>query len=534
MLSQRQQFKLKQLISPQQIQFIKLLQIPTANLEMRIKEEMEINPALEEGKDDQVNEPEESGEYDDYSDVTRDEKSKEDSDEKEFNLDDYMQQDTYNYKEKLPSNVDDDTYEAPIVQGQSFIDSLNSQLGLLTLDEREHVIAEQLVGSIDEDGYLRRPLPAIVNDLAFRQNFRTELAEVEKILVQIHEFDPAGVGARDLRECLLLQLRRKTQTDSIQLAIRILSDYFEEFTKKHFKKLQSALNIDEERLKTVYAEITKLNPKPGGVASSSKHEYIIPDFILTAENGEVDVKLNGRNAPELKVSRNYFTMYEEYKAQQKKQKSASNKETLDFVKQKIESAQWFIDAIKQRQFTLLNTMMAIATRQKEFFLSGGDERKLKPMILKDIAEKVEMDISTISRVANSKYVQTDWQIYPLKYFFTEGITTESGEEVSNREVKRILENLINEEDKAKPLSDDRLSDMLKESGYIIARRTVAKYREQLQIPVARLRKEMWCRRRNLLIFIWHASFLPSSILFGCLWSTSACTIGMNQDFLRFS
>lgn len=492
MLSQRQQFKLKQLISPQQIQFIKLLQIPTANLEARIKEELEINPALEEGLEETTtHERQESDKYDDYSDVTRGEKPKGESDEKEFNLDDYMQQDAYNYKEKLPSNSsDDDDYEAPIVQTQSFSDSLNAQLGLLSLDDRQRTIAEQLIGSIDEDGYLRRPLPAIINDMAFRQNFKSDLEEVESVLNDIQTFDPAGVGARDLRECLLLQLRRKNQSEEIQLAIQILTDYFDEFTKKHFKKLQSALSIDEDLLKDVYSEITKLNPKPGGVQSSSKHEYIIPDFILLTDNGEIEVKLNVRNAPELKVSRNYFKMYEEYKAQQKQKKSVATKETLDFVKQKIESAQWFIDAIKQRQFTLLNTMMAIANRQKEFFLSGGDERKLRPMILKDIAEKVEMDISTISRVANSKYVQTDWQIYPLKYFFTEGITTDSGEEVSNREVKRILETLISEEDKSKPLSDDRLSELLQENGYQIARRTVAKYREQLQLPVARLRKEM--------------------------------------------
>ncbi|MFN8397949.1 MAG: RNA polymerase factor sigma-54 [Bacteroidia bacterium] len=491
MLSQRQQLKLKQLISPQQIQFIKLLQIPTANLEMRVKEELEVNPALEEGKMEMESDQDAGNDYESYNESSRNERGNQESNEREFNLDDYMQQDSYSYKEKLPSSSDDDDdYEAPIVQLQSFTDNLYEQLGMLVLSERERTIADHLIGSIDEDGYLRRPIPAIVNDMAFRYNFRASPDEVQHVLDQIHTFDPPGVGARDLQECLLIQLRRKDHTQEVLWAIKVVQDYFEEFSKKHFKRLQSMLGIDEERMKDVYAQITHLNPKPGGSQTNVKHEYIIPDFILTAENGEIDVKLNGRNAPELKVSHNYIKMYEEYKAQQKKRKTDAIKETLDFVKQKIESAQWFIDAIKQRQFTLLNTMMAIAERQKEFFLSGGDERKLKPMILKDIADKVEMDISSISRVANSKYVQTDWQIYPLKYFFTEGITTDSGEEVSNREVKRILEELIEGESKKKPLSDDRLSEILQEKGYNIARRTVAKYREQMNIPVARLRKEV--------------------------------------------
>jgi RNA polymerase sigma-54 factor len=489
MLSQRQQLKLKQLISPQQIQFIKLLQIPTANLEARVKEELEVNPALEEGKQETEAEQEASNEYE--PDSGHGEHNHHDGEEREFNLDDYMQQDSYNYKEKLPSNSDDDDdYEAPIVQMQSFSESLYEQMGLLVLSDRQRIIADHLIGSIDEDGYLRRPVPAMVNDMSFRYNFRAAPEEVEAVLEQIQNFDPPGVGARDLRECLLIQLRRKEQSKDVQLAIKVVLDYFEEFSKKHFKRLQSILGIDEDRMKDVYSQITHLNPKPGGSQTNAKHEYIIPDFLLSVENGEIDVKLNGRNAPELKVSHNYIKMYEEYKAQQKKRKTDSVKETLDFVKQKIESAQWFIDAIKQRQFTLLNTMMAIVERQRDFFISGGDERRLKPMILKDIAEKVEMDISTISRVANSKFVQTDWQIYPLKYFFTEGITTDSGEEVSNREVKRILEDMIDGESKKKPLSDDRLSEILQEKGYNIARRTVAKYREQLNIPVARLRKEV--------------------------------------------
>lgn len=487
MLSPRINIGIRTQISPQQIQFIKLLQVPTANLEARIKEELEVNPALEEGADQKASENDAD---DAYSDLDRDSDDNSDSGDDEFNLEDYIDRDSYSVREHLPSSDDEDDYQAPIVHMQSFMDRLQEQMGMLTLDESQEMIAQHLIGSIDEDGYLRRPLPAIINDMTFRYNLRPSIEDMEAVLRQIHTFDPAGVGARDLRECLLLQLWRKEPTEDITLAIRILEDYFDEFTKKHFSKLKSALGVSEEKLKDVYQEITRLNPKPGGAPSNAKNEYIIPDFTLVVTNGEIEIKLNSSNAPDLRVSGSYIKMYDQYKAAQKKQKSSKTKETLDFVKQRIESAQWFIDAIRQRQFTLLNTMMAIAERQKEFFLSAGDEKKLRPMILKDIAEKVEMDISTISRVANSKYVQTDWTIYPLKYFFTEGITTEDGSEVSNREVKSILADLIEAENKRKPLSDDKISAMLNEKGYNIARRTVAKYREQLNIPVARLRKEM--------------------------------------------
>lgn len=484
MLSQRQQLKLKTVISPQQIQFIKLLQIPTATLEARIKEEMERNPALE---DDATPE-----EYDqnqnEYSDLDKNDDQDAGDD---FNLNDYLQQDSFSYKEKLPTpNDEDDDYKAPIVHTKSFIDQLEEQLGMLHLEEKEMTIAHHLIGSIDEDGYIRRPMAAVVHDMAFRYNLRISQEEIIAVLQRIQRFDPAGVGARSLQECLALQLERKEQTEDVAIALEIVNKHFDEFTKKHFKKLKSSLHLDDEQLKEVYAEITRLNPKPGGSPATVKHEYIIPDFLLNVENNNIDIKLNRRNAPELRVSGNYIKMYDQYKTQQKQKKTASNKETLDFVKSKIESAQWFIDAIKQRQITLLNTMMAIADQQKAFFLSQGDEKKLRPMILKDIAEIVEMDISTISRVANSKYVQTDWSIYPLKYFFTEGITTESGEEVSNREVKSFLQELVDAESKKKPLSDDKLSELLREKGYNIARRTVAKYREQLNIPVARLRKEV--------------------------------------------
>ncbi|MEO0471714.1 MAG: RNA polymerase factor sigma-54, partial [Bacteroidota bacterium] len=361
-------------------------------------------------------------------------------------------------------------------------------------DETQMLIGEHIIGNIDEDGYLRGrgkvdPIKAIVNYMAFRQNLSIRVEDVEEILLNIQRFDPPGVGARNLQECLLLQLKRKDKSRLNDLAIIIIEKYFEEFKKKHFSKLRSRLGIREEELKDVYEIIKKLNPKPGESQSIVKHEYIIPDFILTTENGQINIRLNSRNAPDLRVSRNYVNMYREYKGFHKEQKNAKIKETLDFVKQRLEAAQWFIDAIRQRQFTLLNTMETIAAKQKEFFISGGDEKKLRPMILKDIAEEIQMDISTVSRVANSKYVQTEFGIYPLKFFFTEGIETEDGM-VSNREVKKALEEIIEAESKRKPLSDDKIAAMLKGKGYNIARRTVAKYREQLGVPVARLRKEV--------------------------------------------
>ena len=497
MLKQNQQLKLLQKISPQQIQFIKLLQVPTASLEQRIKEELERNPALEDGQIGFGDEP--KNEYEDLDkkeemDTPADEK--EDNISQEINLDDYLANDGYDYRTRLPQggDDDDDEYEAPIVQMKSLYDQLDEQLSLLTLSERELIIGEHIIGNIDEDGYLRGrgtmdPIKAIVNYMAFRQNISTTVEEVEEVLHKIQRFDPPGVGARDLQECLLLQLQRKTPSRDSELAIMIVDRYFDELTKKHFSKLRSRLGISEAELKTVYNLITKLNPKPGESQSSIKHEYIIPDFILTTENNAINIRLNSRNAPDLKVSRNYINMYSEYKGMDKGKRNSQVKETLDFVKSRIEAAQWFIDAIRQRQFTLLNTMETIAEKQKDFFLSGGDEKKLTPMILKDIAEEIQMDISTVSRVANSKYVQTEFGIYPLKFFFTEGIETEDGM-VSNREVKKALEEIIAGESKKKPLSDDKIALQLKNKGYNIARRTVAKYREQLGVPVARLRKEV--------------------------------------------
>ena len=490
MLKQNQQLKLLQKISPQQIQFIKLLQVPTATLEQRIKEEIEKNPALE---DEQIGfgneQPKNEYEDLDKKDSELEEKAKEES--SDLSIEEYLSNDTYDYRTRLPRGGDEDEedYEAPIVQMKSLYDTLAEQLSHLTLDDVERQIGDHIIGSIDEDGYLRRPLKALTLDMAFRHHLSTTPEEVEAMLTRIQRFDPPGIGARDLQECLLLQLRRKPATEDINLAILIVEKYFEEFKKKHFSKIRGRLGISEEKLKQVYSLITRLNPKPGESQTVIKHEYIIPDFILVVENGKIQIRLNGLNAPDLKVSRNYVKMYREYKDISKSERSSQVKEALDFVKSRIEAAQWFIDAIRQRQFTLLNTMQTIADKQREFFTSGGDEKKLKPMILKDIADEIQMDISTVSRVANSKYVQTDFGIYPLKFFFTEGIETEDGK-VSNREVKSALQEIIDAENKKKPLSDDKIAVMLKEKGYNIARRTVAKYREQLGVPVARLRKEV--------------------------------------------
>jgi len=378
----------------------------------------------------------------------------------------------------------------PIKNESSFFDVVINQLGLLELDERKYKVAEQIVGSLDDDGYLRRELSSIVDDLAFRQNVVTNEKEVESIIKQIQQFDPPGVGARNLQECLLLQLQRKLHEEkSVELAIQVLSKYFDEFTKKHYEKIQRGLNLTDEQIKDVINQIIKLNPRPGGnVGEMNKAEsYIVPDFYILNNAGILEISLNSRNAPDLRISEGYRDMLKDYDRAAKKDKR--QKEAVLFIKQKIDSAKWFIDMIKQRQHTLLITMDAIMKHQKEFFLTG-DETVMKPMILKDIAEKTNLDISTVSRVANSKFVQTEFGTFRLKFFFSESLSTDSGEEVSTREVKKILSNMIEAEDKRKPLSDEFLTDMLNEKGYNIARRTVAKYREMLNIPVARLRKEL--------------------------------------------
>ncbi len=476
---------LSQKLSPQQIQFIKLLQVPTAELDARIEEELEINPALEEGK---VEEVESSGE-DDFEDDFGEEYGEESS---EVNVDDYLDDDYGGYKMQGDGNYnsEDEDREIPFSVASSLHEQLITQLNFLKLDERQRLIGEQLIGSIENDGYIRRELTSIINDLAFSQNVETDSDELEEILRKIQTFDPAGIAARNLQECLIIQLERKEHPDdpTVQHALAIIQDCFEEFTKKHYPKIQKRLNLDEEEIKDAVQLITRLNPKPGGVADGLVlTQYVIPDFILVTNGGKFEILLNSKNAPELRISRSYAELFDAYDKSDKKDKKL--KETVSFVKQKLDSAKWFIDAIKQRQNTLLRTMDAILQYQYPFFVDG-DEAALRPMILKDIAEKIDMDISTVSRVANSKSIQTEFGVFPLKYFFSEGIATDSGEDVSNREVKSVLQGMVDAEDKKKPLSDDKLVKMLNKKGYTIARRTVAKYREQLQIPVARLRKEL--------------------------------------------
>ena len=492
-LSQSLQQKLLQKLSPQQIQLMKLLQVPTANLEERIKEELEENPALEqseEGHDDEFNEEAKEefesnddepmdGSEDEYENIDISEYVNESDDE----VGDYRMKDD-NYPEM------DDKKVMPIKNEASFYDMLINQLGMLDFDERKFKVAEQIVGSLDDDGYLRRELSSIVDDLAFRQNVMTDEKEIAEIIKQIQQFDPPGIGARDLKECLLLQLERKVNEEkSVTLAIKVLSKYFEEFTKKHYDKIQRGLELSDDQLREVINQIIKLNPKPGGnIGEINKAEtYIIPDFFILNNAGNLELTLNSKNAPDLRISEGYRDMLKDYDRGAKKDKR--QKEAVMFIKQKIDSAKWFIEMIQQRQATLYNTMHAIMKHQEEFFTTG-DETEMNPMILKDIAEVTGQDISTVSRVANSKFVQTEFGTYRLKFFFSESLSTDSGEEVSTREVKKILTDLIDEESKKHPYSDEKLTDMLQEKGYNIARRTVAKYREQLNISVARLRKEL--------------------------------------------
>ncbi|WP_026954977.1 RNA polymerase factor sigma-54 [Algoriphagus vanfongensis] len=475
---------LSQKLSPQQIQFIKLLQVPTAELDARIEEELEVNPALEEGREEKEENTQEEFEDSYEEDIS--------TDERDLNLDDYLDDEYGGYKMQGDGNYnsDEEDREIPISSQSSLHEQLIQQLNYLKLDDRQKIIGQQLIGSIENDGYIRRDLEAIINDLAFSQNIETDIDELEEILRKIQTFDPAGIASRNLQECLILQLERKEHPEDpeVQNALRIMNDCFEEFTKKHYSKIQRRCDLTEEETKDAVNLITKLNPKPGGVSEGLvRTQYIIPDFILTNNSGKLEISLNSKNAPELRISRSYADMFDAYDKSDKKDKKL--KETVTFVKQKLDAAKWFIDAIKQRQNTLLRTMEAILQYQYDFFIDG-DETNLRPMILKDIAEKIDMDISTVSRVANSKAIQTEFGVYPLKYFFSEGISTDSGEDVSNREVKSVLQGMVDQEDKKKPLSDDKLVKMLNKRGYNIARRTVAKYREQLQIPVARLRKEL--------------------------------------------
>ena len=483
MLKQRLQQKLLQKLSPQQIQMIKLLEIPAVQLEQRIKKELEENPVLEEGSEEtDFNEADEAKE-----DQTGDQVE-------EFSLEDYMQDDEIpGYRLNAQNySADDKREDIPFSLGSTFREQLKSQLGLRKLTEEQEILAEYILGNIDDDGYLRRELEAIADDLAFSTGLEATYEALHGVLMVIQEFDPAGVGARSLQECLLLQIRRKDcEQPVIKLAHSILKNHFEEFTNKHYDKIIQRQNITEKELKLALEEILRLNPKPGGAMGDPQNKsfhHIVPDFILEENDGKLQLFLNSNNVPELRLSRTYSDMFESYNAN-KASASKEEKDAITFVKQKLDSARWFIDAIRQRQNTMLLTMNAILEYQKNYFYEG-DETRMRPMILKDIADMTGLDISTISRVVNSKYIQTHFGIYALKYFFSEGMQTDSGEEVSTREIKKILQDCIDNEDKRKPLTDDRLSAILNEKGYQIARRTVAKYREQLGLPVARLRKEL--------------------------------------------
>lgn len=487
MLKQNLQLKLSQKLSPQQIQLMKLIQLPTIAFEQRLKEELVENPALETGKEELDNTDDyESENFEDYDDY-----DSEKIDANEINIDEYLSDDeTPDYKYKTDNYSDDDDDKTmPFAATVSFHQDLINQLNTFILNDEDRMIAEFLVGSIDDTGYIRRDTIDIVDDLAFSQGIYTDEKNLERMLHIIHQLEPTGVGARDLQECLLLQLRSKTPTASVELAIQIIEDQFDAFTKKHYDKLIQKFDVSREDLRKAIDEIEKLNPKPGGAYDSSSRsvEHITPDFTIRINNNELELLLNGRNNPELHVSRDYQEMLKTYK--DSKDKSNQQKDAVQFIKQKLDSAKWFIDAIKQRNETLLVTMSAIMQYQEEYFLEG-DETKLKPMILKDIADMVGLDISTISRVANSKYVDTPYGTKLIKEYFSEAMMNDQGEEVSTIEIKNILQKLIEEEDKNKPLPDEKLAELLKDKGYPIARRTIAKYREQLDIPVARMRKKI--------------------------------------------
>lgn len=486
MLDQKLQQKLLQKLSPQQIQMIKLLEVPAMQMEERIKKELEENPALEEGPE----EDEVQGDEDD--DEVDDEQAEREQDE--FALDDYLNDEDipdYRLQVNNASKDDERREDIPYAAGSSFHENLIQQFNLRTDTEREDLLGEYIIGNIDDDGYLRREVENMVDDLAFLQNITTDVNELNTILRIIQDLEPAGVGARDLRECLLLQIGRKDQSvPSVTLAKTVLTDYFEEFSRRHYEKIMNRMGIGESEMKGIIDEVLKLNPKPGGTISdpyARSAQHIIPDFILEQSDSGLELSLNNRSIPELKINRDYSEMLETYSRDKKAGKQ--NRDAIMFVKQKLDAARWFIDAMRQRQNTLLLTMNAILEYQKDYF-TEGDDTKLKPMILKDVAEMTGLDISTVSRVANSKYIQTHFGIYPLKFFFSEGMQTDAGDEVSTREIKRILQECLSNEDKRKPLTDEKLTEILQEKGYQIARRTVAKYREQLNIPVARMRKEI--------------------------------------------
>ncbi len=482
MLKQQLQQKLQQKLSPQQIQTIRLLELPTLELEERVKHELEDNPALEEGK-----EPQDDLEHNEEEDFAA-----EGSDNEDLSLGDYFSADDIpEYKLQQMTERAERKEEIPFAEGESLSEFLLEQLRLRELPEKQVKIAEYIIGNLDDDGYLRRDLSAIADDLVFQAGVEADEAEVEQVLRVIQDFEPAGIGARDLKECLLIQLNKREKTEATRLALRILNSYFEDFTRKRYERILKTLDITEEELKRAIREITLLNPKPGsswGDTMETAMSQVVPDFVVEANNGELTLSMNNRGVPDLRINQEYAEMFQDY-AGNKANQTADRRDAVQFVKQKLDAAQWFIDAIRQRNETLQRTMETIICLQREFFLTG-DETTLRPMILKDVAERTGYDISTISRVSNSKYVQTNFGVYPLKYFFSESMQTDTGEEISTREVKKIMKDHVDAEDKRHPLTDEELAAILKEAGYVIARRTVAKYREQLGIPVARMRKEI--------------------------------------------
>lgn len=479
MLRQHLQQKLQQKLSPQQIQLIRLLELSSLEIEERIKQELEENPALEEGSELESNNDEETF-------------SEDDGTNENIDLGDYMTEDDIpDYKLKEINSRAEQKNDIPFASGTSLQDHLLTQLGLRELTAQEQKIGEYIIGSLDEDGYLRRDLSAIIDDLAFQTGEEVSRKSVENVLKTIQDLEPAGIAAENLQECLLFQLERKHDSTDKEFAIQIIRDYFDAFVRKHYDKIMKSLNISETELKKVIDEITSLNPKPGGSwvsASEIMMNQVTPDFIVESNNGELILSMNQKDIPDLHINEEYSHMLNDYQSNKSNQTNEM-KNAVQFVKQKLDSAQWFIDAVKQRKQTLQRTMEAIILLQKQFFLTG-DESKLRPMILKDVAERTGYDISTISRVSNSKYVQTNFGVYPLKFFFSEATQNEQGEEISTREVKKIMRDTIDQEDRRKPITDEVLTEMLKEKGYLVARRTVAKYREQMNIPVARLRKEL--------------------------------------------
>jgi len=483
MLRQSLEQKLQQRLSPAQIQVIKMLEVPTLELEERIRQELEENPALEEGEELR----EDEGDFDD--DLNDDGGNNDDMDLEDYMLDD----DIPDYRLKVNNTSKDDKREdIPFSIGTTFHEHLIEQLGLQHLSEHERLLAEYVIGNIDDEGYLRRTVESMVDDIVFHVGVHTTDEEMQRVVDVIQEFEPSGVGATTLQECLILQLERKKYRPEVDIALKIVRDYFEEFSRKHYDKIKKGLDVDDDMLREAVTEISHLNPKPGNAWGGNLLEksmsVIVPDFILENTDGKLSVHLNNSNIPELRVSNTYNELFQTY-SEKKGEKNSGLRDAVTFAKQKIDAARWFIDAIKQRHETLLTTMRAIVEFQYDFFIEG-DDVYMKPMILKDIADITGYDISTISRVSNSKFIQTEFGVYPVKYFFSESMTNDSGEEVSTREIKKILQDCIDSENKKKPLNDDALADVLKTKGYNIARRTVAKYREQLNIPVARLRKEI--------------------------------------------